>query len=143
MEKIIQKTHVSLRIRIDKQSWQKLSESSKLEGRPLAERARWLVEVMTLVVHRCPGFRLASELVNPDQLPAHELKYLKVALLEEVYDILFHLAGDYGMKPAAFARILLVTGDEQKRRLVRKGSMVKKEALIKLILEHNQCSKVH
>lgn len=128
---------VVLHIKFDEQLWAELERFSRLERRPKAERARFLLEAIYLFVSQNPRFSFPRESLDPERSQGKLVKDFRLELPEEFNDRLFHLAGQYGMKISTLIRILLRTALFEKRRWAPDVRLISKEVFIELLLEHS------
>jgi hypothetical protein len=107
-----------------------LKRAAREDCRSYHEEAIFLLEVMIAVIKRQPRIpvRGGSE-YRPEVFKGH----IKCDLEEEVYNSVFHLAGEYGLKPSELARLLWTIALKYRAGLSLKRLVIRKEDFIDLI----------
>jgi hypothetical protein len=128
-----------LHVKLGDEVHQQLEEFSRQENLAVKDRASYLLDAMLGVLARKPDFPLM-----PVPYQAWSMtKDLDMYLLEDLYDRLFHEAARFGFRPPGFARVLLWTALQFRRRHARESRLLAKESLIEILLENYKRTPVH
>ena len=131
-------SYTTYSLKLSGQLEKRLRDFSKLEGRSLREQLQYMLEAVLIAATQEQDFRLKGESKEPgDTLEG----YVKVSLRTEVYDTLFHKAGEYGMKVTSLTRVALWMALELHEKLVPQSHLISKEAFARLIVKDMRSRK--
>jgi hypothetical protein len=107
-----------------------LKKAASEDCRSYHEEAIFLLEVMVGVIKRQPRIPVRdSGEYRPEIFKGH----IKCDVEIELYDALFHLAGEYGLKPSELARLFWTIGLKYRAKLLLKRLVMRKEDFIDTI----------
>jgi len=132
MDKAEQQDLTGLSVKTSKQLEQELRKLARLGRRSFREAVVYFLEVMLALCVQRPSFRLEPSAEDETDCMSGQIK---LPVSRELYDRLFHKAGEYGLKVPELVRLLLRMALSFHQKFVPGNQVVRKEDFLAVILE--------